>query len=133
MFNPQASRDQSSDYNSLSRFPCSHSASKSQNTTVALVQVLSHARLSATPWTAARQASLSFTISQSLRKPMSTEFMMPSHHLVLCRPLLLLPSFPASGHWDIQVYPERCRGMQVSKHCFTVKIDVQTIVRSYIC
>ena len=49
----------------------------------------------ASPWTAARQASLSFTISQSLLKLMSTESVMPSNHLILCRPLLLLPSiFP---------------------------------------
>ena len=48
------------------------------------------------PWTAACQASLSFTIFQSLLKPMSLESVMPSSHLVLCRPLLLLPSvFPS--------------------------------------
>ena len=45
----------------------------------------------ATPWTAARQASLSFTISQSLLKLMSIESMMPSNHFILCCPLLLLP------------------------------------------
>ena len=45
-----------------------------------------------TPWTVAHQASLSFTIFQSLLKLMSTESMMPSNHLVLCPPLLLLPS-----------------------------------------
>ena len=51
--------------------------------------------LFATPWTAARQASLSFTISLSLLKLMSTESVMPSNHLILCHPLLLLPSiFP---------------------------------------
>ena len=49
-----------------------------------------------TPWTAACQASLSFTISQSLLKLMSIESVMPSNHLILCRPLLLLPSiFPS--------------------------------------
>ena len=46
---------------------------------------------SETPWTAAHQASLSFTISQSLFKLMSTESVMPSNHLILCRPLLLQP------------------------------------------
>ena len=51
---------------------------------------------SATPWTAARQASLSITHSWSLLKLMSIEPMMPSSHLILCRPLLLLPSiFPS--------------------------------------
>ena len=49
-----------------------------------------------TPWTAAHQVSLSITISQSLLKLMSTESMMPSYHLVLCCPLLLLPPTPPS-------------------------------------
>ena len=57
---------------------------------------LSHVRLLATPWTAAHQASLSFTISQTLLKPMSIELVMPSNHLILCHPILLLPSiFPS--------------------------------------
>ena len=55
------------------------------------VQSLSCVLLFATPWTAARQASLSFTVSQSLLKLMSIESMMPSNHLILCHPLLLLP------------------------------------------
>ena len=60
------------------------------------VQSLSLDRLFVTPWTAACQASLSFTISQSLFKLMSMELVMPSNHLVLCHPLLLLPSiFPS--------------------------------------
>ena len=51
---------------------------------------------SVTPWTAACQASLSIPNSRSLPKPMSIELMMPSNHLILCRPLLLLPSiFPS--------------------------------------
>ena len=57
---------------------------------------LSHVRLFATPWTAAHQASLSFTISWGLLKLMSIESAMPSNHLILCRPLLLPPSiFPS--------------------------------------
>ena len=60
------------------------------------VQSLSHVRLFATPWTAARQAPLSFTVSQSLLKFMSIESMMTSNHLILCHPLVLLPSiFPS--------------------------------------
>ena len=55
------------------------------------VQLLSRVWLFATPWTAARQASLSITNSWSLPKPMSIESVMPSSHLILCRPLLLLP------------------------------------------
>ena len=61
-----------------------------------IVQSLSHVQLLATPWTAAHQASLSFTISQSLLKFMSIEMVMPSNYLILCHPLLLLPSiFPS--------------------------------------
>ena len=60
------------------------------------VQSLSHVWLFATPWTAARQASLSITNCRSLPKPMSIESVMPSNHLILCCPLLLLPSiFPS--------------------------------------
>ena len=53
-------------------------------------------RLFVTPWTTARQASLSFTNSRSLLKLMSIELVMPSNHLILCRPLLLLPSISPS-------------------------------------
>ena len=61
-----------------------------------VLQLLSCVQLFATPWTAAPQASLSFTISQSLLKLMSIESMMPSNHLILCHPLFLLPSiFPS--------------------------------------
>ena len=60
------------------------------------VQSLSHVRLFATPWTVAHQASLSITNSQGLPKLMSIESMMPSNHIILCHPLLLLPSiFPS--------------------------------------
>ena len=59
------------------------------------VQLLSRVWLFATPWTAARQASLSITNSQSLPKPMSTEMVVPSSHLILRGPLLLPPAiFP---------------------------------------
>ena len=60
------------------------------------VPSLSHVQLFATPWTAAHQASLSITNSKSLLKLMSIELVMPSNPLILCRPLLLLPSiFPS--------------------------------------
>jgi len=63
---------------------------------VAVVQLLSCVQLFATPWTAACQASLSFTISWSLLKLMCIKSVMPSNHLIFCRPLLLLPSiFPS--------------------------------------
>ena len=60
------------------------------------VQLLSRVRLFVTPWTTARQASLSITNSRSPPKPTSIESVMPSNHLILCRPILLLPSvFPS--------------------------------------
>ena len=60
------------------------------------VQLLSHIQLFVIPWTAAFQASLSITNSQSMLKHMSIESVMPSNHLILCRPLLLLSSiFPS--------------------------------------
>ena len=66
------------------------------NFLIVAVQLLSHVQLFVTPWTAACQASLSFTISWSLLKLMSIESVMPSNHLTFCCPLLLLPSvFPS--------------------------------------
>ena len=63
---------------------------------ISLVQSLSCVQLFATPWTAACQASLSITNSQSLPKLISIELVMPSNHFILCHPLLLLPSiFPS--------------------------------------
>ena len=59
-------------------------------------QSVSCVQLFATPWTAAHQASLSITNSWSLLKLMSIELVMPSNHLILCRPLLLWPSIPPS-------------------------------------
>ena len=61
-----------------------------------VVQSLSYVQFFATPWTATYQASLSFTLSQSLLKLMSIELVMPSNHLILCGPLLLMLSiFPS--------------------------------------
>ena len=69
---------------------------------VSSVQSLSHVRFFVTPWTAAHQASLFFTVSWSLLKLMSIKSMMPSNPLILCRPLLLLPSiFPSSGSFPM--------------------------------
>ena len=78
------------------------------------VQSLSCVRLFETPWTAARQASLSITNSLSLLKRMSIESVMPSNHLILCRPLLLSPSISPSIrvkwwqriHLPVQEMPE---------------------------
>ena len=63
---------------------------------ISSVQLFSHVRLFATPWTAARQASLSITNSRSLLKLISIESVKPSNHFILCHPLLLPPSiFPS--------------------------------------
>ena len=72
-------------------------AKKPKHKTEAIVvaQSLSHVQLFVTSWTEARQASLSFIISQCLLKLVSIESVIPANHLILCRPLLLLPSiFP---------------------------------------
>ena len=70
-----------------------------------LVQSLNHVRLFATPWTATCQASLSFTVSQSLLKFMSTESMMLSNYLILCHPLLVLPPmFPSISVFINELY-----------------------------
>ena len=75
------------------------------------VQSLSHVWLFVTPWTAARQASLSITNSRSSPKPMSIESVMPPNPLILCHPLLLLPSiFPS-----IRVFSEESTLHQVAK------------------
>ena len=74
----------------IQQFPWSYSVQFSS------VQSLSCVRLFATPWTAARQASLSITNSWSLLKLMSIELVMPSNYLILCCPLLLLPSIFSS-------------------------------------
>ena len=68
---------------------------------VVAIQLLSHVRLFVTLWTAARQASLSFTIPWSFLELMSIELVVPPNHLILCHPLRLLPSiFPS-----IRVFP----------------------------
>ena len=74
----------------------SHKESDMRVTQFSSVQSLSHVRLFATPWTIVIQASLSITNCWSPPKPMSIESVMLSNHLILCRPLLLLPSiFPS--------------------------------------
>ena len=72
-----------------------------------VVQLLSPVWLFVTPWTAAHQASLSFTVSRSLLKPMSFESVMLSNHLILCCPLLLPSIFPSirvfSNEWTLHI------------------------------
>ena len=67
----------------------------STHESISAVHSLSHVQLFVTPWTAARQASLSITNSQSSLKPMSINLVMPSNHLILCHPLLLPPIPPS--------------------------------------
>ena len=70
---------------------------------ISSVQSLSRVQLFVTPWTTACQASLSITNCQSLPRPISIESVMPSNHLILCRPLLLLPPiFPSSRIFSIE-------------------------------
>jgi len=74
------------------------------NVGVHSVQSLSCVRLFATPWAAARQASLSITNSRSLLKLTSIESVMPSNHLILCCPLLLLPSVGVHVSFQISIF-----------------------------
>ena len=83
---------------------CSAMSSNYSTYTVAL-QSLSHVQLFLTPWTAARQAFLSFTISQSLLKFISVESVMLSNHLILCCPLLLPSVFPSIGVFSNELIP----------------------------
>ena len=91
-----------------------------------VVQSLSHVRLFVTPRTAACQDSLSCTISWSLLKLMSIETMMPSNHLILCRPLLLLSSvFPkASGSFPMsRLFTSRGQNIGASASVFPMNIQ----------
>ena len=87
------------------------------------VQLLSHVRLFATPWTAAHQASLSITNSQSLLKLMPLELVMPSNHLILCCPL---PSFPASGSFPMsQLFTSGGQSIGVSASALFLPMNIQ--------
>ena len=91
------------------------------------VQSLSRVQLFATPWTAAHQASLSTTSSWSLLKLISIESVMPSNHLILCCPLLLLPSiFPASGSFQMnQLFASRGQSIGVSASVSVLPMNIQ--------
>ena len=91
------------------------------------VQLLSPIWLFVTPWTAAHQASLSITNFWSPHKPMSIESMMPSSHLILCRPLLLLPSiFPSIRSFPVsQVFPSGGQSIGVSASTSVLPMNTQ--------
>ena len=95
---------------------------------IVVIQSLSHGQLFATPWTAACQASLSFTISQSLLKLMSIESVMLTNHLILCCPLLLPSIFSY-----IRIFSnELVLCIRWSKYwSFSFSISAQWIVRVY--
>ena len=94
---------------------------------VVVVQVLSCVQLFATPWTTARQASLSFTISWSCLKIISFESVMPSDHLVLCHPLLFLPSsFPASVFFPVsQIFTSVGQSIVASASALVLPMNIQ--------
>ena len=91
------------------------------------VQLLSRAQLFATPWTAARQTSLSITNSQSLPKLMSIALVMPSKHLILCRPLLLLPSiFPSMRVFPVsRLFASGGQSIGVSASASVLPMNIQ--------
>ena len=92
-----------------------------------VVQLLSHVWPLKTPWTAARQASLSFTVSQSLLKLKSIESVMPSNHLILCLPFSsCLQSFPASGAFLMGLlFSSGCLSTGVSASASVLPINIQ--------
>ena len=89
--------------------------------------LLSRVQLFATPWTAARQASLSITNSQSLLQLLSTESVMPSNHLILCHPLLLLPSiFPSIRVFPVsQLFTSGAQSIGVSASTSVLPLNIQ--------
>ena len=91
------------------------------------VQLLIRVRPFATPWTAARQASLSITNSQSLLRLMAIELVMPSHHLILCR----LQSFPASGFFPVsQLFTSGGQSIGASASASALPVNSQDSLQS---
>ena len=94
---------------------------------VVIIQSLSHDRFFVTPWAAASQASLSFTISQSLLKIMSTESVMPSSHLILCYHFSsCLQSFPASGSFPMsRLFTSGGQSIGASVSALVLSLNIQ--------
>ena len=92
------------------------------------VQSLSRVRLFATPWIAAHQASLSITNSWDLLKPISIESVMPSNHLILCRPLLLSPILSSISYpllfAPFPLVPFFCRGKAIGESYWCIPITI---------
>ena len=93
--------------------------------TISAVQLCSRVQHFVNPWTAARQASLSFTICQTLLKLMSIGLMTPSSHIILVHPLLLLPSiFPSLGVFSVsQFFASGGQSIRASKSVLPVNIQ----------
>ena len=93
------------------------------------VQSLNHLQLFVTPWTSAHQASLSITYSQSLLKLMFIELVMPSNHLILCRPLLLLPLvFPSIRSFQMsQFFASGGQSIGVSASPSVLPMNIQDL------
>ena len=110
-----------------SRQPPRKKNSKRQNGCLSSVQSLSRVWFFATPWTAARQASLPITNSPSLPKLMPIELVMPFNHLILCHPLLLLSStFPASGSFQMgQLFTSGDQSIGVSTSTSVLPVNTQ--------
>jgi len=94
---------------------------------VVVVQSLSLVQFFVTPWIAARQASLSFTISRSLLKLMSIELVMPSNHLILCRPFSSCPQFsPALEYFPVsQLFASGGQSIGVSASASVLPMNIQ--------
>ena len=98
-----------------------------EKSVIVVVQSQSHVQLLEIPWTAARQASLSFTISQSLLKLTSIESVMPSSHLILCSPFSCCPqSFPASESFLMsQLFPLGGQSIGASTSASVLPVNIQ--------
>ena len=110
----------------LSLFFCHFSLLRRRIWCFSSVQSLSHVRPFATSWTAAWQASLSINNSWSLLKLMSIELLMPSNHLILCRPLLLLPSFlPSFRVFSSEFFTSGDQRIRVSVSASVLPMNIQ--------
>ena len=99
---------------------------KKERNRASSVQLLSRVWLFATLWTAAHQASLSITNSRSLLKPMSTESVMQSNHLILCHPLLLLPSIlPSIRAFPMSQFASGSQRIGVSASTLVLPMNIQ--------
>ena len=131
----------------LTRLLSFQSWKKANSLSVLCVQAQSHncIQFFATPWTAAHQASLSITNSQSLLKLMSIELVMPSNHLTLCRPLFLLPSISPRirvfsnelvlhikwpKYWSLSISPSNKYSGLISFRIHWFNLEVQRTLKS---